>query len=210
MKENTISIIIAKKGSGKSVFSQALALAQDKKVFWITPIVGAYYMLPCDCIGYDPKKYTLENRLQTNYINADRDNIEQELEKIKRIARNSEKGLFLVIDELDYYASSRLFYKSNIFELINYGRHLQIDLVFIARRLQDIPTNAQTNADFFYLGQNNNIENDLKYYENFLKKGIIYKSKALEKGQFIKYDTKNDKYAILRLKRNLVERIEKQ
>lgn len=190
-KTNTISAIIAKKGSGKSLFATALALAQDKQTFFITPLKESYYLLPLDTINY--REYQPNQPLQINYIEVtDRKKIDRELQRIINISKNSENGILLIIDELDYYSNSRLNYKSNIFNIINYGRHAQLDLIFIARRLQDIPSNVITNCDKVYLGVNNNIDNDIKYYKQFFNDNVIQYSTALNIGQFISYNTQTN------------------
>lgn len=187
-KTNKLSAIIAKKGSGKSLFSTALALAQDKQTFYITPLKNSFYLLPTDTINYKGFQPNLNN--QINYIEVlERENIDKELNRIIRISENSAEGKLLIIDELDFYASAHLSYKSKIFSIINYGRHAQLDIIFIARRLQDIPSTTLTNCDYVYLGQNNNIENDRKYYKQFFNDRVIEFSKLLNKGEFLEYRT---------------------
>lgn len=207
-KQNEISAIIAKKGSGKSLFATALALSQDKPTFYITPLEDSYYLLPCDSVNY--KNYQPNQPLQINYIEVtDREQINKELQRIKNISKNSENGVLLIIDEADYYSNSRLHYKSEIFNIINYGRHAQLNIIFIARRIQDIPANIVTNCDKIYLGVNNNIENDLKYYKQFFRDEVIKYSAMLKTGKFISYDTRSDKISITYINQktaNLIQR----
>lgn len=206
MKKNTLSIIIAKKGSGKSVFATALMLSQPKKCFFITPLVNAFYLFPYDTLGF----YNLnENPLQTAYICCDREKIQQTLKRIQNICRYYENGCLLVIDELDYYCNSRIHYENELHNLINYGRHLQLDLIFIARRFQDIPATILTNADKVYIGRNNNIKNDEKYYKNFFNSEIIAKSAELEIGEFMQINSQDNNVIIQSVSRETLEKMER-
>lgn len=193
MKKNTLSIIIAKKGSGKSVFATALMLAQDKKPFFITPIQNAFYFLPYDTYGFNQ---LVASPLQSSFIVCNRDNLQATLKRIQNLARNYENGAMLVIDEIDYYCNSRIHYDNELHNLINYGRHLELDIVFIARRFQDMPATILTNADIVYIGRNNNVKNDEKYYRNFFNSELIAKSANLEVGQFLEINSKDTKAKI--------------
>lgn len=206
MKSNTLSIIIAKKGSGKSVFATALMLAQDKKCFFITPLVNAFYCLPYDTLGFNNMN---ESTLQTCYICCDRDSIQPTLKRIQNISKNYSNGVLLVIDELDYYCSSRIHYENELHNLINYGRHLQLDLIFIARRFQDIPATILTNADKVYIGRNNNVKNDEKYYKNFFNSELIAYSANLEKGQFLEVNSQDNKIIVKSISLETLQKLEK-
>ena len=190
LKKNTISLIIAKKGSGKSVLATSLALSQNKKTFYITPIKRGFYTLAYDSINWNDFN---RSPLQIAYIECnDRERINYLLDRIKRIANNTLGGVLIVIDEIDYYSGSKLSFKSSIFDIVNYGRHLQLDLIFIARRIQDVPKNVVTNSDYIYLGKNNNIANDVKYYRDFFNENVIEYSKSLPEGKFLRVDSQGE------------------
>lgn len=208
MKQNKITLIIAKKGTGKTTIANALALCQDKKVFWVTPLETGFFKKKIDCIGF--RELDLNNKLQTCYIvENDLDKVQEHFKRISLIAKNSQEGILLVIDELDYYASSRLHHSSELFKIINYGRHNQLDMIFIARRLQDIPTTTATNVDYFILGKNLNIKNDVRYYQNFLTDEAINHTQELAIGEFLKVCTNNGKILKLILKQDAVNMIER-
>lgn len=206
MKKNTLNIIIAKKGSGKSVFATALMLSQPKKCFFITPLVNAFYLLPYDTLGFANIN---ENPLQTCYICCDRETIQPTLKRIQNISKTYNNGALLVIDELDYYCNSRIHYENELHNLINYGRHLELDLIFIARRFQDIPATILTNADKVYIGRNNNIKNDEKYYKNFFNSELIAKSATLDRGQFIEINSQDNQIIVKSINENTVKLMEK-
>lgn len=208
MKQNKITLIIAKKGTGKTTIANALALCQEKKVFWVTPLDTGFFKKKVDCLGF--KELDLDNKLQACYIvENDLDKVQECLKRISLIAKNSQEGVLLVVDELDYYASSRLHHSSELFKMINYGRHNQLDMIFIARRLQDIPTTTATNVDFFIIGKNLNIKNDVKYYQNFLTDEAILETQKLDLGEFIKVSTNDGKISKLVLDIQAVEKIER-
>nr|CRY93774.1 hypothetical protein [uncultured prokaryote] len=208
MKQNKITLIIAKKGTGKTTIASALALCQDKKVFWVTPLDTGFFKKKIDCVGFS--ELDIDNKLQTCYIvENDLDKVQEHFKRISLIAKNSQEGILLVIDELDYYASSRLHHSSELFKIINYGRHSQLDMIFIARRLQDIPTTTATNVDYFVLGKNLNIKNDVKYYQNFLTDKAITHTQELEIGEFIKVATNSGKISKLILNQDVVNLIER-
>ncbi len=208
MKQNKITLIIAKKGTGKTTIASALALCQDKKVFWVTPLDTGFFKKKIDCVGFS--KLDIDNKLQTCYlIENDLDNVQEHLKRISLIAKNSQDGVLLVIDELDYYASSRLHHSSELFKMINYGRHNQLDMIFIARRLQDIPTTTATNVDYFVIGKNLNIKNDVKYYQNFLTDKAILETQKLNIGEFLKVSTNSGKISKLVLNIQAVEKLER-
>lgn len=187
-KSNKIFIVVAKKGVGKTTIASAIAQTQDKKVFWITPIENSYPIRKIDTKNYG--LLSIENKLQTCYIvENNRENLDKHLQRIINISKNSKEGVFLVIDELDFYVNSHLQHKTKLFEIINYGRHANLDLLVISRRLQDIPANLATNCDFFVLGKNANLENDTKYYKQFFTDFAIKYAEQLKIGEFLSIET---------------------
>lgn len=205
-KSNSIYIIIAKKGVGKTTIAYAISQTQPKKVFWITPINDSYHMAKIDTRDY--RLLSLGNELQTCFIvEKKRENLDKHLERIINISKNSKEGIFLVIDELDFYVNSHLQHKTKLFEVINYGRHAQLDLLVISRRLQDIPANLATNCDYFILGKNANLENDTKYYKQFFTDNAIQYAKFLEVGEFLQIDTISQELKKLKLSKEVAERL---
>lgn len=191
-KTNKITLIIAKKGVGKSTIAGALSLAQPKKVFWITPIPKSYPKRKYDIENYH--RLNIWDNMQSCFIvETEREKLDSHLTRIMNISRKLDNGACLVIDELDFYVNSHLHNQTKLFEAINYGRHIQLDLIVIARRIQDIPANLASNCDFFILGKNANLDNDTKYYKQFFNQQVIELSKSLDKGQFysIEQNTQN-------------------
>lgn len=205
-KTNKITFINAIKGSGKTMLAHALALAQNKRVIWVTPIRSGYY----------PHKLDLQNEYnfinspkQSGFYNVDLDSFDEFIKNIMVFVETQEpQGAFLVIDELDIYSSARISNQSALYELINTGRHYRIDITAMCRRNQDIPKTLITNCDFFIYGKNNLLQNDIKHLRDFLNDKEIEAIKELNNGDFIRMDLNSRKKSFLRLDSALVKRIE--
>lgn len=202
-KSNTIRFINAKKGSGKTILATALAYAQNKRVIWITPLRSGYYPHKADLQNVD----IVNHAKQFNFFVV---NAEQFVEKISEVllfCKTQKEPIFLVIDELDNYAGARLNNTSPLFELVNQGRHYEIDMLFIARRNQDIPKSILTNVDFFICGANNLIENDIKYLKDFLSNEELEILATFGNGDFLVINCNTRELQKIRLNENIVKKI---
>lgn len=205
-KTNKITFINAIKGSGKTMLAHALALAQSKRVIWLTPIKSGYY----------PHKLDLQNEFsfiispkQAGFYCVDLESFDEFIKNVIVFVETQEpQGVFLVIDELDIYSSARISNQSALYELINTGRHYRIDITAMCRRNQDIPKTLITNCDYFIYGKNNLLQNDIKHLKDFLNESDIEAIRDLNNGDFIRLNLNTRKKEFLRLDSTLVRRIE--
>lgn len=202
-KTNKIIFLNAKKGSGKTILATALAYAQNKRVIWITPLKSGYYPHRVDLQGIEELKHPK----QYNYFIASSDDFEKKINDILDFCKEHKEPIFLVIDELDNYVGSRLTNANPLFELVNQGRHYQIDMLFIARRNQDVPKSILTNVDFFVCGANNLIENDIKYLRDFLSRGEIELLATFGNGDFLEINCNTRQKRKIRLTQLCVNKI---
>lgn len=205
-KTNEITLIIAKKGVGKSTIAAAIATAQNKKVFWITPIPKSYPKRKYDVENYN--RLNIWDSVQACFIvEKDRKTLDNHLTRIMNIARKLENGACLVIDELDFFVNSHLHNQTKLFEAINYGRHIQLDIIAVARRIQDIPANLASNCDYFVLGKNANLDNDTKYYKQFFTTEVIELSKSLEIGEFYKIEQQSQEVSKIKVNEKMAKEL---
>lgn len=187
-RSNTISLLIAKKGTGKTALATALAITQPKKVFWVSPLKTELYFFKNDIWGLNNADFT--DTKQTCYIYSDSyKNLQENLQILQeKIRENNENnganGALIVIDEIDFYLKRNTI--DEIYKIINYGRHLNIDFLAIARQIQTTPTSLRTNIDNFIIGESWNLANDRKFYADFLSDDEIKNIENLDKFQFFK------------------------
>lgn len=208
MKTNQINLIVAKKGAGKTTIATALAYSQNKKVIWITPIKGGFFKKKVDLESFHDMD--LKNNNEFIFLEIEKEDFNKNLRRVINISQNQENGLFLVIDELDYYHNSHIHNSQEIYKAVNYGRHAQLDLTLISRRIQDVPANICTNCDYFFLGKNANVKNDVKYYQNFMRSDIIEFSKHLETGEFLKIEAISQEASIIKISQDALRALEKE
>jgi len=204
-KTNTITFINAIKGSGKTLLAHALALAQNKRVIWLTPIKSGFY----------PHKLDIQNKFsfidspkQGGFYHCDIESFDSMINDLIIFCETQEKGgIFLVIDELDIFASAKISNQSALYELINTGRHYRIDILAMCRRNQDIPKTLITNCDYFVYGRNNLLKNDIKHLSDFLTNEDIDSIKELNNGDFVRLNVNTREKEFLRLNKPLVDRL---
>lgn len=202
-KKNKIIFLNAKKGSGKTILATALAYAQNKRVIWITPLKSGYYPHSVDM----QQNEVINHPKQYNFFVVDAQGFAEKIQDILVFCKIYKEPIFLVVDELDNYVSSRLTNANPLFELVNQGRHYEIDMLFIARRNQDIPKSILTNVDFFICGANNLIENDLKYLRDFLTNEELELLKIFENGDFLEINCNTRERRKIHLTQSCVNKI---
>lgn len=202
-KKNKIIFLNAKKGSGKTILATALAYAQNKRVLWITPIKNGYYPHAVDM----QQSEIINHPKQFNFFVVDAQGFADKIQDILVFCKIHKESVFLVVDELDNYVSSRLTNANPLFELVNQGRHYEIDMLFIARRNQDVPKSILTNVDFFVCGANNLIENDLKYLRDFLTSEELDLLKEFQNGDFLKINCNTRERKKIKLTQSCVNKI---
>lgn len=205
MKQNKISVIMATKGSGKTLLATALSIAQDKPLFMISPIQNSFYTHFRDKINETNVDDDILQGITYVYYAHTADELEALLKDIQESFNN---GVCIMIDEIDFYYKNLLNKELELYKIINYGRHKEIDLIVLARRLQDTPKAIVSQADVFYIGNIGQSYNDYEYIKKQVGKSYADIAQTLEKGSFIKLE--NHKANLIKLPSNVVSILTKE
>lgn len=161
MKKNNISLILATKGSGKTILANALALSQEKPVFVITPIKSGWDMQKGDFLNIEEIEELHPNNTYIYEVKYNEfENLLKEITEIKNIC--------VVIDEIDIFSTRAISHQTSLYEIINLGRHNEIDLIALSRRPCDMPTTLRAQADTLYLGRVGKEVNNKKYIKEWI------------------------------------------
>lgn len=196
LKTNTITTILALKGSGKSVLTEYLTLQNPKS-----------------CIIFDPNEtygafknrvfieYSSGNPLHTfrqiNKLLAKYEKIDIvitncfETEPLLRLIWRELSNICIVIDEVDMYYSAMIPKETEFFHFINRGRHKQIDLICNARRPAKVPRDLTSQSDYIFLGFVGKEPLDMRYYKEVF--GDLNKLPK-ERYEWVVFDTINQSY----------------
>lgn len=211
-KSNKLTLILAKKGSGKTILGTALAFASQKPLFIISPNLHSIATFAHDCVytaqNLGDLEFDFENIKKTKshtifYLQKD------EFEPVLS-ALMSFDNICIFIDELDFYLGSATNNESSFFKLINYGRHKEIDLIAIARRAQDIPKTLTSQMDLLFVGKQGLDINDKKYISAFVGEQKAERTESFKVGDFYKIDLINSKIDFVRIPTHIVDSISKK
>lgn len=205
MKTNTITAILANKGSGKTILATALTLAQDKPVVFVSPIKNSLPLHFRDKVDSPELQEDFYDGITYAYYPENQDELEELLESIEHL-----DNICIAIDEVDFYYNNTLDNTTELYKLINYGRHRQIDLVFMARRFQNIPKALVSQTDIFYIGRIGRSYADLEYIRKTIDKETSELAQTLERGSFIRVENQKDTLSLIKLPNDLVAKIEKR
>lgn len=205
MKQNKISVIMATKGSGKTLLATALSISQDKPLFMISPIQNSFYTHFRDKINETNVDDDILQGITYVYYAHTADELEALLKDIQESFNN---GVCIMIDEIDFYYKNLLNKELELYKIINYGRHKEIDLIVLARRLQDTPKAVVSQADVFYIGNIGQSYNDYEYIKKQVGKSYADVAQTLAKGSFIKLE--NHKANLIKLPSNVVSILTKE
>lgn len=205
MKTNTITSILATKGSGKTIFATALTLAQDKPTIFISPIRNSIPLHFRDKIN----KTELQDDFYNGITYAFYIETQQDLEELLKSIEDLE-NICITIDEIDFFYNNTLDNTTELYKIINYGRHKQIDLIIMARRFQNIPKALVSQTDIFYIGRIGRSYADLEYVRKTIDKETSELAQSLEKGSFIRVENQKDTLSLIKLPSELVAKIEKR
>lgn len=203
MKKNNISLILAAKGSGKTILANALALSQEKPVFVITPIKSGWDMQRGDLLNVDDIEElhaTTTHIYETKY-----DDFEPLLREILEI-----KNICVVIDEVDIFSTRAISHQTSLYEIVNLGRHNEIDLIALSRRPSDMPTTLRAQADTLYLGRVGKEVNNKKYIKEWIGDDYAEWASAADPYTFKKIAlSSNTKDCFIKLSLEMVANIQK-
>lgn len=188
-KKNNIAVILARKGSGKSVLMQYLLLNNPKSSIIIDPTgsLGAFknrLFFDTEADFINAMKNGLFEKFKKNkvdcIIDSPRD-LEAFLGYLNRIKLSNFQ---LVIDEIDLFYNAQLSQQSNLYYFINLGRHREVDILGVARRPANMPRPLTSQSDDIYIGHMNQEPIDQKYIKEFVSADFS----NIEKYEFLHYN----------------------
>lgn len=204
MKQNKITTIFANKGSGKTILATALAAAQDKPTIIISPIKNSIPTHFRDKINAKELDEDFWGGVAYIYYIYNAKDLEELLSSLMEL-----EGICIVIDEIDFYYKNLLDKELELYKLINYGRHKQIDLIVMSRRLQDTPKALVSQTDVFFVGRIGRSFTDFEYVRKTLDKEIAESAQYLEIGSFIRVDIVENNPTLIKLPLKVVEILNK-
>ena len=211
-KTNKLTLILAKKGSGKTILATALAFANKKPLFIISPNVHSIATFAHDSVYTSENLSDLEFDFETikktkshTIFYIQKDDFEGVLSALMGF-----ENICIFIDELDFYLGSATNNESSFFKLINYGRHKEIDLIAVARRAQDIPKTLTSQMDLLFVGKQGLDINDKKYISAFVGEQNAERTESFQVGDFYKIDLIKSKIDFIRVPAPLVDSISKK
>lgn len=204
MKSNTITTIFANKGSGKTMLATALTLAQDKPLIFVSPIKDSIPTHFRDRVNQSEIQDDFYNGITYIYYLESLEDIEELISSVLEMG-----NICLCIDEIDFFYKNVLDKDLELYKLINYGRHKEIDLVVMSRRLQDTPKVLVSQTDVFYIGRIGRSSTDFEYIRKTTDKETATQAQYLEQGSFIRVEAQKDFTTLIKLPQELIHKLEK-
>lgn len=167
--QNTVLVIIGRKGSGKSTLAAEVMAERDR--VWVIDSLAEYgaergfevvegFEACCDAI----ERSTARDRfhLSLRCISVE-DNLD--LMHLCYIASNETERPTLAVEETSLYVSASQL-PEQVAELVRYGRHRELDLIFIARRPAELHRDLTANCDVLVTFQTQE-PRDILYLRSF-------------------------------------------
>lgn len=179
-RENDITIIVGRKGSGKSSRAKAIARERTRRIY-----IDVMHEYTDGVIVRDFASLAayLRTRVYENYSVVFRSLDEKEMLAAIAIAtRGSPEnpplpGVTYIVDEADRLCSARSMPEA-LHRLANYGRHFKASAIFIARRAKALPLDIRASADRYIIG--NTFEpGDVEYMREWIGDDNAEKVKAI-------------------------------
>jgi hypothetical protein len=168
-RTNDITIIVGKKGCGKSSRAREIALERRRRIY-IDPMHehtdGVIVRDFASLAAY------LRKAAHDRYSVVFRSMDENEMLAALAIAtRGSPEnpplpGVTYIVDETDRLASARSI-PEPLHRLANYGRHFGASAIFIARRAKALPADIRASADRYIIGQTHE-PGDVDYMREYI------------------------------------------
>lgn len=154
-RENDLTIIIGRKGCGKSSRAREIAKERERRIY-----IDVMHEYTDGVIVRDFASLAayLREKAYSRYSIVFRSLDEREMLAAIAIGTKGSPenpplpGVTYVIDETDRFCSARSFPES-LHRLVNYGRHFGASAIFIARRAKALPTDMRAAADRYIIGQ---------------------------------------------------------
>lgn len=205
MKQNKITTILASKGSGKTMLASALALANPKPTFFLSPIKSGIPLHKYDKLNESDLHNDFYDGVMYAYHIDNKPEFEETLQSILQLT-----NVCVVIDEIDFYYSASVQKETAIYQLCNYGRHKEIDLIVMSRRFQDIPKTLTAQTDEYFIGRIGRDYNSLEYIRKTLDKDIMEMCKFLDVGNFIRVrNAESNEVTLVKLPGDFINQLQK-
>jgi hypothetical protein len=212
-KTNSIISVIGKKGSGKTVLTEMIAITLDKPII-IADLRGQYPTTPRRRLLFEnPKSLSLWLANNDNFIDFYKYKleivcnitVENFIELSSLVARM--KNITFIVDEIDIFLSpTSISHAHPIYHLINTGRHQQINIITTSRRPADIPRTLTSQTDEFYFARLSE-PIDLEYVKKSVGDKYISIVRALREYQFLYI--RDDFFKIVTTKKDDIDLIDK-
>lgn len=187
--QNIIETIIGHKGYGKTVFTEKLAILKNRPTVILDPrfqyqenirriVFTSVSNFRRWIMNKDNYKVFMSHKLELVVRTID------DAEELASLVYKMKKIVF-VIDEIDMFFDVHTNKKSFFNQLVQYGRHNEIDIISTSRRPANIHRNLTSLTDAFYFSRLRE-PNDQKYIKALLGNEYVEKIKGLEKFSFLK------------------------
>ncbi len=194
--QNKIITIIGHKGHGKTAFSEKIIIHLNKPTIVADPR-GQYNIdiarrLHFKSVGifrkwiYSNYKDFIKYKLEC-IVNCHDDDFNE----LATIVSKMKKVTFLV-DEVDMFFDTRADKKHQMYKLVHYGRHNEIDIVSTSRRPANISRNLTSQTDTFYISKMTE-PTDTKYFKQRFGESIVPVIQNLKKFNFLEIDDEKRK-----------------
>lgn len=198
LKTNTITTILALKGSGKSKLTEFLFLQNPKSCIIFDPNETLGGFKNRVFVAYNEanpfKTFRIIKRILYKYKDSKVDIVITQCfnsEILLNLIWQELTRICIVIDEVDMYYSASISKESIFFHYINRGRHKEIDIICNARRPAKVPRDLTSQSDYIFLGFVGREPLDLRYYkEVFMNLDKLPK----ERFKWVVFDTINQNY----------------
>ena len=204
-KQNSIQTVIGHKGYGKTSLTEMLIFLQDKPAIIADPrwqfgaeqkrrvffsSVGKFRNFIYNYDNYDKfVKYRLECVVKVD---------DETFEELAQIVSKMKKVCF-VVDEVDMFFDTRATSKAQMYKLVHYGRHNEIDLITTSRRPANISRNLTSQTDIFYISRLREPA-DKKYIKDIFGAQFVDIVGNLERFTFLKYEDE-ERYNLIKTKK---------
>jgi energy-coupling factor transporter ATP-binding protein EcfA2 len=199
MIQNSIKTVIGHKGYGKTTLTELLAIMTDKPTIIADPRFQykendrrLFFKSPTHFIYFINNHYLDFKKAKLELVvNCTPDNFEELGKYVYKM-----KNVCFVIDEIDMFFDTRSTPKNIVNQLVQYGRHSQIDLITTSRRPANISRNLTALTDIFYFSKLRE-PNDKKYIKDSIGQEHVSTVENLNKFQFLEVNIEDENKKII-------------